>query len=86
VSIGPVGAARIAAAVARRPSLWPTAARQARRTARPGWWKRPPFVPLPTDEYLHFRTVTQYGETERPPHPGDVVDYLAWCREWERSL
>jgi hypothetical protein len=30
--------------------------------------------------------VTQYGETDRPPHPGDVVDYLAWCRGWERSL
>ena len=86
MSVGPVGAARIAAAVARRPSLWPTAARQALRTARPDWWKRPPFVPVPTDEYLHFRTVTQYGETERPPRPGDVVDYFAWCREWERSL
>ena len=86
MSVGPVGMARIAAAVARRPSLWPTAARQVRRTAAPGWWRRPPFLPVPTAEYLHFRMVTQYGETDRPPHPGDVVDYLAWCRGWERSL
>ena len=59
---------------------------RSRRTAAPGWWRRPPFLPVPTAEYLHFRMVTQYGETDRPPHPGDVVDYLAWCRGWERSL
>ena len=86
MSIGPVGAARIAVGIARRPSLWPTAVRQVRRTAAPGWWRRAPFIPMPTADYLHFRTVTQYGETDRPPDPGDVVDYLAWCREWERSL
>lgn len=84
--VGPVAAARIAGAVARRPALWSTAIRQGRRTARPGWWRRPPFLPLPAEPYLHFRLVTQYGETDRPPAPKDVVDYLAWCREWERSL
>ncbi len=93
MSVGAVGVrntVRIAAAVARRPVLWPTALRQVGRTARPGWWRRPPFLPLPTDDYLHFRTVTQYGTehggNDRPPRPDDVVDYLAWCREWERSL
>lgn len=84
--MSPVAVARIGAAVARRPDLWSTAVRQARRTARPGWWRRPPFLPVPADDYLHFRLVTQYGETGGPPVPGDVVDYLAWCREWERSL
>jgi hypothetical protein len=29
--------------------------------------------------------VTQYGETDRPPDPDDVVDYLAWCRDWDRT-
>lgn len=83
---GVLAALRIGAAVARRPGLWATAVRQARRTARPGWWRQPPFAPVPPAEYLHFRLVTQYGETDRPPAPGDVVDYLAWCRDWERSL
>jgi hypothetical protein len=84
--IGLVGAVRVVGAVARRPRLWPTAVRQMRRTARPRWWRHRPFLPLPAGEYLHFRLVTQYGETRDPPAPHDVVDYLAWCREWERSL
>lgn len=84
---GPARASNIvgvAGAVARRPDLWPTALRQARRTAAPGWWRRPPFLPVPSEEYLGFRLLTQYGSTDAAPDPGDVVDYLAWCRDWER--
>ncbi len=58
---------RVAFAVLRTPSLWPTALRQARRTAAPGWWKRRPFLPVPSGDYLRFRMLTQYGETDRPP-------------------
>jgi hypothetical protein len=76
----------VAAAVARRPGLWATAVRQLGRTARPGWWRTAPFLPVPASGYLAFRAVTQYGRTDRPPAPEDVVDYLAWCREWDRSL
>jgi len=76
---------RVALAVIGRPSLWPTAVRQARRTAPPGWWRRAPFLPVPSGDYLRFRMVTQYGEAERPPDPADVLDYLAWCRDWDRT-
>ena len=70
------------AAVARRPSLWPTAVRQATALAEPGWWRRRPFVPLPAPAYLRFRLQTAYGgDGERPPAPGDLVTYLDWCRE-----
>jgi hypothetical protein len=77
---------RAAIAIVRRPALWATAVRQVRRTAPAGWWRRTPFLPVPHGDYLRFRMLTQYGETERPPTPDDVVDYLAWCRDWERSL
>jgi hypothetical protein len=70
-------------AVARRPALWPTAVRQARRTARPGWWRRPPFLPLPGGEYLRFRLLTQYGDVDRTPVPADAIAYLEWCRAWD---
>ncbi|HZP29416.1 MAG TPA: hypothetical protein VFC99_10725 [Acidimicrobiia bacterium] len=43
------------------PELWPTALRQAARLAPAGWWRRPPFLPLPDREYLRFRLETQYG-------------------------
>ena len=70
---------QVAVAVLRRPGLWATALGQVLRLARPGWWRRPPFVPLPDPDYLRFRLETQYG-SDREPDPGDVVTYLHWCR------
>ena len=75
----------IVLAVVRRPGLWGTAVRQGIRMAPSGWWRRRPFLPLPSADYLHFRTLTQYGQTDRPPTSGDVLDYLAWCKEWDRQ-
>ena len=76
---------RVAWAVARRPDLWPAALGAARRTAPPGWYRRRPFLPVPSGDYLRFRMLTQYGETDRSPDPDDVLDYLAWCRDWNRG-
>ncbi|CAN5485291.1 hypothetical protein BH20ACT2_BH20ACT2_04020 [soil metagenome] len=73
-----------AAAVARHPSLWPTAAVQILRLAAPGWWRHRPFLPLPDPAYLRFRLQTAYGDATRPPEPRDVVTYLHWCRAWPR--
>jgi hypothetical protein len=69
--------------VARRPRLWTTALRQGLRLARPGWWRRPPFVPLPDADYLAFRLDTQYGTgpAAGTPDPRDLVEYLKWCHE-----
>jgi hypothetical protein len=64
-----------------RPSLWSTAIRQAFRLARPGWWRRPPFLPLPVRDYLRFRFETQYGNAA--PVADDVLTYLEWCRSME---
>lgn len=71
-----------AVAVLRHPSLWWTAVRQVGRLAAPGWWRRPPFLPLPAPDYLRFRLETVYGGAgERPIAPEDLVHYLRWCRE-----
>jgi hypothetical protein len=66
--------------VAARPSLWGIAIVQVFRLARRGWWRRPPFVPLPDREYLRFRLETQYGDPDHPIEPRDIVAYLRWCR------
>ena len=63
---------RAAVAVLRRPRLWPTALRQAFRLARPGWWRRPPFLPLPDPDYVRFRLQTAYGAHGTPA--GDARD------------
>jgi hypothetical protein len=72
------------AAVARRPSLWPTAARQAARLAPARWWARRPHLPVPARSYVRFRQVTQYGAPDHDAEPADVVRYLQWCRQWQR--
>lgn len=75
-----------ASAVVRRPDLWSTALRQMLVLARPGWWHRAPFLPVPDRAYLAFRLQTMYGGdgcTGGPAFDGpDLVAYLEWCRAW----
>jgi hypothetical protein len=73
-------AVRIVGAVVRRPSLWRTGLSQWRRTTPPGWWRRRPFLPAPSGDYLRFRLTTQYGDHNHRVDPEDVMNYLAWCR------
>ena len=75
---------RGAAAVLRRPRLWPTAMVQAGRLAAPGWWRRRPFLPLPDPAYLRFRLQTMYGDPAHEPEPDDLVVYLEWCRRFRK--
>ena len=70
--------------VLRHPAIWLTALVQLGRLAPRGWWKRPPFLPLPDPDYLRFRLQTQYGDPEREPEPADIVSYLKWCRRYGR--
>jgi len=72
-----------------RPGLWVTACIQAARLMPNGWWRRAPFLPIPPDDYVEFRLVTQYGGNEGSVRPSvrsiDVVDYLRWCKQWNRD-
>jgi hypothetical protein len=69
-------------AVAAHPGLWPTALGAVGRLARRGWWRRPPFLPVPGEAYWHFRLVTAYGgDGDRATlTAADVVAYLRWCQ------
>ncbi len=62
---GPVfGALVVGAVVFRlmaRPQLWSTVWRQLAETTGPTWWRRPPFLPLPSRRYVAFRVQTMYG-------------------------
>ena len=75
----------VAGALARRPGLWPTAARQAVRLVPRGWWRRAPFLPVPDAGWLRFRLEAQYGEDGTGPvRPEDLVAFLEWCRVQDR--
>lgn len=73
-----------AAAIARRPRLWPVAVHQVRVLARPGWWRRWPPAPIPDAAYLRFRLQVAYGDDRGGLDANDVVDYLEWCRQMQR--
>ena len=73
-------ALRSARAVARMPTLWPTAVAEVVRFAPERWWRRPPFAPLPGADLLRFRSETMYGDPARDPSPADLVVWLEWCR------
>lgn len=70
----------ILAVILRHPRLWPEALRAARAYLPRGWWRRPPFLPLPDVEYLRWRIVTAYGELPDTVDGHDVVAFLDWRR------
>lgn len=79
----PAGAVGAVLAVARRPHLWPTAARIGASLVPRRWWRQAPFLPLPDRRWLHFRLVTAYGGDGRGPVAADdLVTWLDWCRRF----
>ena len=76
---------RVAVAIAVRPWLWSVAVRQTVRLAGRGWWRRPPFLPVPAVPYARFRAITQYGDPEAPPTVADVVVWLSWVRRFPEA-
>ncbi|MGH9073590.1 MAG: hypothetical protein ACRDZQ_05670, partial [Acidimicrobiales bacterium] len=65
---------------ARRPDLCPTALTSVLATARPGWWRRWPPLPVPAEAWLGFRLECATGRRDGPVRGGDVVSWLEWCR------
>ncbi len=88
---GPASGATIVTvvgALALRPWLWPAALAEAGRLARPGWWRRRPFLPVPDEALWRFRMETAYGGSgEAVPERADVVSFISWCStmgRWRR--
>jgi len=74
--------ASIVLAVAVRPHLWFVAITQLFRLAPSQWWARAPFLPIPTREYVKFRSQTQDGGQAMPIKSEDVLSYLNWLRDF----
>jgi len=45
------------------------------------WFRRPPFLPLPSRTYMQWRMYTAYGDEEAVPRPDDVIRFARWRRE-----
>ncbi len=46
-----------------------------------GWYRRPPFLPLPPSEYIRWRMYTAYGDEQAVPPVEDVMRFARWRRE-----
>jgi hypothetical protein len=48
---------------------------------RRGWYRKPPFLPLPPPEYVRWRMLTAYGDEEAVPPVDDVLRVARWRRD-----
>jgi hypothetical protein len=62
-----------------RPPLAIDLVRVAWRFRSRGWWRRPPFLPLPDREYVRWRMYTAYGDADAVPPAEDLVRYARWA-------
>jgi hypothetical protein len=51
---------------------------------RRDWYRRPPFLPLPPPEYIHWRMYTAYGDESALPSVRDVLRFARWRRDLMR--
>lgn len=75
---------RMIGLVLRRPGLLPAVVGLAWAARRRGWYRRPPFLPLPPRSYLRWRMDTAYGDPEADPSAEDLARYLSWARRMRR--
>ena len=77
----PALAARLAVRGLVNPRLALDLARLAWSFRARGWYRRPPFLPLPPRDYLAWRMFTAYGDERAVPPVEDVVRFARWRRE-----
>lgn len=78
---------RLVAAALARPGAWPGAVVSVRRTARRGWWHRPPLLPVPDHRWWGVRMEVAYGRCDATASGRQVRDVLRWTwrmRRWSR--
>jgi len=72
---------QIARVVVVHPNLWFEGLRSGFRIAKNGWWKTPPFLPLPGEGYWNFRKVTVFGgDGAGRLSDEQVLGYLRWSK------
>jgi hypothetical protein len=49
-----------------------------------GWYRRPPFLPIPPREYTRWRMYTAYGQESAVPPVKDVIRFARWRRQTMR--
>lgn len=67
-----------------RPRVFASLLRAAWRFRARGWWRRPPFLPVPPREFIAWRLHTAYGE-DASPTVDELARYLRWANRMMRT-
>lgn len=51
-----------------------------------GWYRRPPFLPLPPRSYLRWRMETAYGDADAEPTLDELERYLVWTARMRAQM
>ena len=70
----------------RRPRLVPDMIRSAWAFRARGWYRRPPFLPVPPAGYVRWRMETAYGDPGAVPPADELERYLRWGSEMRRRM
>jgi hypothetical protein len=68
----------------RRPRLIPLLMAAGWRFRRRQWYRKPPFLPLPTQDYVRWRMYTAYGSRGEPTG-AELERYLRWSAWMNRT-
>jgi hypothetical protein len=71
---------RIGGVCLRHPGTIGPALAAAWRFRARGWYRRPPFLPLPPGRYMAWRMDTAYGAEDALPSRAELERYLRWTR------
>jgi hypothetical protein len=64
----------------RHPQTAPVVTLAAWRLRRRAWWRRAPFLPLPSSQYWEFRMATANGSSGAPMTGRAVVEAATWSQ------
>ncbi len=70
----------------RRPRLWPALLSAAWAFRPRDWFRRPPFLPLPSRRYMRWRLETAYGEPDAVPPADEIERFVTWSAEMRRRM
>ena len=70
----------------RRPGLVPHMLGAAWAFRARGWWRRPPFLPLPPASYLRWRMETAYGDPAALPSDDELDRFLRWASRMRSEM
>jgi len=77
--------ARLAGLALRRPRLAAGLLGTAWRFRARGWYRRPPFLPLPPADYVAWRLDTAFGSPDAVPGARELERYLRWAAAMRRG-